>query len=630
LIAKLTTKYLKKLILIRKYTINSFANHYNWREYLSYTEYFDGKHRLDLLMSGRKEDKEAQNIYAQNLLNFDWNAFYFKYDGGQFIEDLREEWLENYDVVLVDSRTGITDAGGVCTIQLPDILVLVFTSNEQSLMGAKEVALNAQRARQELAYDRANLLLFPLPSNIDDRTEYEETNKWEDRFVKEIAHFYDDWLPKDVKPLQMLKRTKLPYVAYFSFGEKLPVLFEDTSDVGKLGYAYSAAAMLIEKNFIGVEKLVSYQSHFDTLYSIRLRNLDIRAIYSLSVFPSEQWSRDRLDVFFLPEGKHNLVIAVERAKNYALQQTINTSLQYTQIELYFEFSEPVFSAIKKACEHAKQLRVASNLKKCLQDKQSSIHRIIKNNGKDYLQQRFGPLFTMKNETNSSKGYDSLSIWNNIVEVPKKIEAPWKVIRTNDFSSVVGSQGILPRIADFGIMINSTGKTPEIPYKKPEERSLIDSLSEFPRILLWDLDEFRKGEALQCIKFHEEFGFPLFWIDREKLVEKRRIIGHYTLCALKDNSGEDRNTPEIEWNNDDGSKPYRNNDYDENRYRGQSLAYMWNDNIPRDSGLKATSSFLDEFFFLLGRADIMFAADVWAIVQQGDDAIQNLRNYLNLL
>jgi hypothetical protein len=65
-------------------------------------------------------------------------------------------------------------------------------------------------------------------------------------------------------------------------------------------------------------------------------------------------------------------------------------------------------------------------------------------------------------------------------------------------------------------------------------------------------------------------------------------------------------------------------------RGQSLAYVWNDNIPSDSGLKATSDLLDEFFFLLERPDIMFAADVWAIVQQGEKAIQNMRDYLNSL
>jgi len=546
----------------------------NWQKYLSYTEYFDGKYQLDLLMSGRKEDNKA--IYAQNILNFDWHAFYLQYNGGKFIEDLRNDWLKTYDVVLIDSRTGITDAGGICTIQLPDILVLVFISNEQSLMGAKEVALIAQQARQTLAYDRSNLLLFPLPSKISEEIGYGEAKEWEDKFIKELEHFYEDWLPTDIKPLHMLRRTTLPYVPYLSFGEKLSVIVE-ILEVNKLNYAYSAAATLIGNNFSGAKKLISYQSHFETLYSIRSRNLDIRAIYSLSVFPAEQWSTDRLTDFFLPEGERNIAFAVERVKKYASQQTIETCLKpiETSLKLYFEFSKPVFNAIKKACEHAKQLRVASNLKKCLQD-----------NGKKYLQKSFDSLST----ASSTKGYDSLSIWN-----------------------------------DSDVLTDNTGKKPEIPYKKPEERTLINSLYEFPRILLWNLEEFHKEEALQCIKFHEDFGFPLFWIDKTKLIEKRKMIGHYTLCALKDNFGEDRDTPEIEWNNQDGSKPSKDSDYDENKYRGQLLGYVWNNNIPPGTGLKATSSFLEEFFFFLERPDIMLAADVWAIVQQGDNAIQNLRN-----
>jgi Mrp family chromosome partitioning ATPase len=228
----------------------------DWRDYLSYIDDFGGKYPLALLTSGRKEDKESQSLYAQKLFNFDWNAFFAKAEGGIFIEELREAWLEIYDVVLVDSRTGITDAGGVCTVQLPDILVLVFTTNEQSLMGAKEVALSAQRARQKLAYDRANLLVFPLPSNYDDRTQYEEAKAWLKRFANELAPFYEDWLPKEVTPLQILERTKLPYIAYFSFGEKLPVVIEGTSDVSGLGYAYLATATLIGNEFRNAESLI--------------------------------------------------------------------------------------------------------------------------------------------------------------------------------------------------------------------------------------------------------------------------------------------------------------------------------------------------------------------------------------
>ena len=65
---------------------------------------------------------------------------YSKYNGGEFIENLRNEWKDNYDFVLVDSRTGVTDIGGICTIQLPDVLILLFTATQQAYQGILDIA----------------------------------------------------------------------------------------------------------------------------------------------------------------------------------------------------------------------------------------------------------------------------------------------------------------------------------------------------------------------------------------------------------------------------------------------------------------------------------------------------------
>jgi hypothetical protein len=37
--------------------------------------------------------------------------------------------------VLIDSRTGLTDIRGICTMLMPEKLVVVFTPNRQSLTG---------------------------------------------------------------------------------------------------------------------------------------------------------------------------------------------------------------------------------------------------------------------------------------------------------------------------------------------------------------------------------------------------------------------------------------------------------------------------------------------------------------
>jgi hypothetical protein len=199
---------------------------------------------LTMLSCGKQDAR-----YAGRVLDFDWENFFRECNGGDIVECWRREWLEHFDVTLIDSRTGITDSGGVCTIQLPDILVPVFTTNDQSLGGAIETVRQAQRSRQLLAFDRSHLMVLPLPSRFDGRVQYKEGQEWLRRFADELREFYADWLPRDVTPMQILERTKIPYVAYFSFGEKLPVLDEGTTDPESVGYAYAVAAKLLGSEF---------------------------------------------------------------------------------------------------------------------------------------------------------------------------------------------------------------------------------------------------------------------------------------------------------------------------------------------------------------------------------------------
>src|SRR5437016_10345597 len=71
--------------------------------------------------------------YFKNVRRLDVKSFYEEKNGGHIIEALRRAWKSNFDFVLVDSRTGITDIGGICTIQLPDALAIVFTATAQRL-----------------------------------------------------------------------------------------------------------------------------------------------------------------------------------------------------------------------------------------------------------------------------------------------------------------------------------------------------------------------------------------------------------------------------------------------------------------------------------------------------------------
>jgi hypothetical protein len=199
---------------------------------------------LDLISSG-----SYATDYADRVRTFSWDRFFENESGGAILDRWRDEWKESYDFILFDSRTGITDIGGVCTILLPDFLALVFSANNQSFEGALAVAGAAQAARRNLGVPRPPLAVLPILSRFDRGDEVAEADQWLRRFSEELKPFYDDWLPKRFEPLQMIILTKVPYVTLFSFGEKLPVLTHGVSDPQLPGYYYRNLARLLESDF---------------------------------------------------------------------------------------------------------------------------------------------------------------------------------------------------------------------------------------------------------------------------------------------------------------------------------------------------------------------------------------------
>ncbi|MFC5389885.1 tetratricopeptide repeat protein [Brevundimonas bullata] len=111
----------------------------------------DGRHetgRLDIIGAGSEwiEDEERLS-YAEALVRFSWTDFVDYYGGGLFIERLRKWAKSNYDLILVDSRTGFADVAGLCTIQLPDTVALTFIYNRQNIEGIAKVAASIHAER---------------------------------------------------------------------------------------------------------------------------------------------------------------------------------------------------------------------------------------------------------------------------------------------------------------------------------------------------------------------------------------------------------------------------------------------------------------------------------------------------
>jgi tetratricopeptide (TPR) repeat protein len=135
-------------------------------EYLMESENLGEGKKIWLMPSGR-----IDSSYATRLSRIDWNHLYSKNHGYLFFEDLKQQWRDtiNPDYVLIDSRTGHTDVGGICTRQLPDAVVAMMIPNHQNIAGMQQV-VNDIRLENESKLENPILLHFVFSNvpNIDD------------------------------------------------------------------------------------------------------------------------------------------------------------------------------------------------------------------------------------------------------------------------------------------------------------------------------------------------------------------------------------------------------------------------------------------------------------------------------
>jgi hypothetical protein len=117
---------------------------------------------------------------------------------------------EEYDYVLIDSRTGITDISGICTVQMPDKVVLCFSYNNQSIDGTAAVisAISAQRTPPPL--------FFPVPMRFDAA----EKAKLDRARVQAQARLGS-------YPAEYWASVEIPYVPYYAFEETLATFGDD-------------------------------------------------------------------------------------------------------------------------------------------------------------------------------------------------------------------------------------------------------------------------------------------------------------------------------------------------------------------------------------------------------------------
>jgi FxsC-like protein len=140
---------------------NWFLPHANILRYASSIAWtFPPPGTIDFVPAGRQGSD-----YATRVNSFNWESFYRRLGGGLFLEAAKKS-MASYDYVLIDSRTGVSDTSGICTVQMPDRLVVCFTLNSQSIEGAAAVAESAHRQRMK-PNGEPGLKIFPVPTRVE-------------------------------------------------------------------------------------------------------------------------------------------------------------------------------------------------------------------------------------------------------------------------------------------------------------------------------------------------------------------------------------------------------------------------------------------------------------------------------
>ncbi|BCY09377.1 FxSxx-COOH system tetratricopeptide repeat protein [Actinoplanes sp. L3-i22] len=184
---------------------------------------FPAPGRLDLLAAGR-----LNRDYATVLAGLDWDDFYERHAGGHFLDALRARMKSDYDYVLIDSRTGYSDIADVCTVHMPDTLVVCFTLNEQSIEGSATVA------RQVEDHQR-HVRILPVPMRIDaaekDRSDAARA------FAKERFEGLPE-APDRAAREAYWDQVFVPYQAYYNYEERLAAIGDTPGAQGTLLAAY--------------------------------------------------------------------------------------------------------------------------------------------------------------------------------------------------------------------------------------------------------------------------------------------------------------------------------------------------------------------------------------------------------
>lgn len=278
-------------------------------EYAQPIEKFSGNGKLWLLTSGRRSPEHLAD-YANTVLNFNWQNFYDHWAGGAYIDWLRRQCKKFADVILVDSRTGVTEMGGVCTYHLADVIVLFCAPNNQNILGTEDMVKNFSQSRLYDLRGGRPLKTLIAPSRVDiDATEY-------------LADFRRQVARLKIQSTVMEETSWIPYVSPYSFEEQIAVTHDPQSSLYSLSLTEAYQGLSKRLSALGKEVRNAWEGKQTTLKA-RLKEL---SGVSADIFNQRILETD-------PELKRQISAEMEQTEQR--RRDIEKQLERLQRELHY-------------------------------------------------------------------------------------------------------------------------------------------------------------------------------------------------------------------------------------------------------------------------------------------------------
>jgi WD40 repeat protein len=253
---------------------------------------------LRLLTAGARGVRgEGYGRYAEAVRTFSWNEFYDKWAGGAYMDFLRADLSAGRgehdplgppikpaaDIVLIDSRTGVTEHGGVATHHLADVVVLMSAANDLNVEGTAWMADALVNPKLIELRSGRKLAVLPVPSRIEQTSEKNLLGQFRKTFVENFGRR----LPGSVVNAaeEFFVDIEIPYMPFYSFTERVAAREAPSEREVRLYRAYEALAHAIVRCGFDLKVLEKSPVETSTRFQMPVPPPSPRGVFALVAPP---------------------------------------------------------------------------------------------------------------------------------------------------------------------------------------------------------------------------------------------------------------------------------------------------------------------------------------------------------